>query len=237
MSRHGSKVPTTFYHRFTRDACKFADRFSNGRIVSVMEGGYSDRALTSGAMAHVCGMVDSDGGKFNVDPDWWNFENLLMVSESSQNLCAQWSLILCPCSWRSIPRSARAARLVRLSWLHGSREHWTYCHFSVVHHPRPKYSSRLHGSVIPLQLRLVGLVGDRGNTHFHWLDPPLYHRRRRRLPLLRKVLNARFRSVKLPLLLNVAVLILLRMHKMPPILLLGNRLSDRAHSPAWWGDQ
>ncbi|THG97089.1 hypothetical protein EW026_g4841 [Hermanssonia centrifuga] len=84
MSRHGSKVPTTFYHRFTRDACKFADRFSNGRIVSVMEGGYSDRALTSGAMAHVCGLVDSDGGKFNVDPDWWSFENLLMLEKYTQ---------------------------------------------------------------------------------------------------------------------------------------------------------
>ena len=77
MSRHGRKVPTSFYHRFTVDACGFADRYAQGRIVSVLEGGYSDRALTSGAMAHLCGLANVGEGK--VDEQWWNVENLEKV--------------------------------------------------------------------------------------------------------------------------------------------------------------
>lgn len=74
MSRHGRKVPTSFYHRFTEDACNFADRFAKGKIISVLEGGYSDRALTSGAMAHLCGMTAAANGK--VDEAWWGVHNL-----------------------------------------------------------------------------------------------------------------------------------------------------------------
>ena len=36
MSRHGRKVPVSFYHRFTRDACAFADKFARGRLVRVL---------------------------------------------------------------------------------------------------------------------------------------------------------------------------------------------------------
>ena len=57
MSRHGRKVPTRFYHQFARDATTFADQFANGRLVSVLEGGYSDRALISGGMAHFLGLA------------------------------------------------------------------------------------------------------------------------------------------------------------------------------------
>ncbi|KAF8891918.1 histone deacetylase domain-containing protein [Gymnopilus junonius] len=71
MSRHNRKVPVSFYHRFARDACAFADRYAKGRLVSVLEGGYSDRALMSGAMAHVCGLVEVDGYGANVDEAWW----------------------------------------------------------------------------------------------------------------------------------------------------------------------
>lgn len=79
MNRHGCKVPTSFYHRFTRDVCAFSERFSGGRVLSVMEGGYDDRAVTSGAMAHVCGLVDS-GESSLVDPQWWSLANLQQVS-------------------------------------------------------------------------------------------------------------------------------------------------------------
>lgn len=79
MSRHNRKVPTSFYYRFARDVCAFSDRYACGKVVSVLEGGYSDRALISGAMAHLSGLVyDSPwGGK--VDEDWWNKENLVKV--------------------------------------------------------------------------------------------------------------------------------------------------------------
>lgn len=79
MSRHQRKVPTSFYHRFTRDTCKFADKWAGGRIVSVLEGGYSDKALLSGAMAHITGMV---GGSENplAREAWWTPEHVDSVS-------------------------------------------------------------------------------------------------------------------------------------------------------------
>lgn len=74
MSRHNRRVPTSFFHRFARDACALSDRYAGGRLISVLEGGYSDRALTSGSMAHLSGLVDCP-----VDEEWWNAENLVMV--------------------------------------------------------------------------------------------------------------------------------------------------------------
>ncbi|KAJ8514275.1 hypothetical protein ONZ45_g8169 [Pleurotus djamor] len=47
MSRHDRKVPTGFYHRFTQDVRKFSNEYARGRLISVLEGGYSDRALIS----------------------------------------------------------------------------------------------------------------------------------------------------------------------------------------------
>ena len=78
MSRHQRKVPTSFYHRFARDARAFAGRYAQGRLISVLEGGYSDRALASGAMAHLAGLVEDDAHP--VDPSWWSLDNLVAVS-------------------------------------------------------------------------------------------------------------------------------------------------------------
>lgn len=82
MSRHNRKVPTSFYHRFARDACAFADRYARGSLVSVLEGGYSDRALTSGAMAHLSGLVDINQLGSKIDEEWWNVENLVKVAHN-----------------------------------------------------------------------------------------------------------------------------------------------------------
>lgn len=68
MSRHGRRVPVEFYHRFTKDACALADRIAGGRIISVLEGGYSDRALISGTIAHVTGFADVEA---RIARDWW----------------------------------------------------------------------------------------------------------------------------------------------------------------------
>ena len=86
MSRHNRKVPTSFFYRFTQDVCAFADKWAQGRIVSVLEGGYSDKALLSGAMAHLTGLVDGGKAPGN-DTDrskehWWSPENVQMVSSS-----------------------------------------------------------------------------------------------------------------------------------------------------------
>lgn len=77
MSRHGRRVPVSFYHRFTRDTCSLADQYARSRLISVLEGGYSDKALISGAMAHVCGLMELEGGERDwVDEEWWNMENI-----------------------------------------------------------------------------------------------------------------------------------------------------------------
>ncbi|KAI0685400.1 histone deacetylase domain-containing protein [Cytidiella melzeri] len=81
MSRHGRKVPTAFYHRFTRDACKFSEQYANGRIISVLEGGYSDKALISGALAHVTALADVDG---LTDQDWWGLKRLDELEKASK---------------------------------------------------------------------------------------------------------------------------------------------------------
>ena len=47
--------------------------------MSVLEGGYSDRALISGTMAHLSGLVDVSF-QSRVDEEWWNVENLIKVS-------------------------------------------------------------------------------------------------------------------------------------------------------------
>ncbi|KAH0828057.1 Arginase/deacetylase [Lanmaoa asiatica] len=88
MSRHHRKVPVGFYHRFTRETCRLANVYAHGRVVSILEGGYSDRALASGAMAHLCGLVDipgkaaisgSDGW---VDHAWWGESNLVKLEKA-----------------------------------------------------------------------------------------------------------------------------------------------------------
>lgn len=60
MQRHNVNVPTDFYARFTHDIVKLSEEEGlgvDGRIVSVLEGGYSDRALMSGSLSHLCGLA------------------------------------------------------------------------------------------------------------------------------------------------------------------------------------
>src|SRR3569833_1603415 len=63
MQRHNVNVPTEFYARLTRDVAKIAAEEGTsveGRIVSVLEGGYSDRALFSGILSHLSGLAGDD---------------------------------------------------------------------------------------------------------------------------------------------------------------------------------
>ena len=60
MQRHKVNVPTDFYARFTRDVIRLAEEEGlgvNGRVISVLEGGYSDRALMSGVLSHLTGLI------------------------------------------------------------------------------------------------------------------------------------------------------------------------------------
>ncbi|CAI6337517.1 unnamed protein product [Periconia digitata] len=61
MQRHTVNVPTEFYARFTRDVVRLSEELDtgvDGRVISVLEGGYSDRALTSGVLSHISGLCD-----------------------------------------------------------------------------------------------------------------------------------------------------------------------------------
>jgi len=63
MQRHQVNVPTEFYARFTRDVVRLAEEDGlgvDGRVISVLEGGYSDRALMSGVLSHLSGLTSSD---------------------------------------------------------------------------------------------------------------------------------------------------------------------------------
>ncbi|KAK3324601.1 hypothetical protein B0T19DRAFT_359734 [Cercophora scortea] len=60
MQRHNVNVPTDFYARLTRDVVRIAAEEGTsveGRVISVLEGGYSDRALCSGIFSHICGLA------------------------------------------------------------------------------------------------------------------------------------------------------------------------------------
>ncbi|THH11713.1 hypothetical protein EW145_g471 [Phellinidium pouzarii] len=84
MSRHNRRVPVSFYHRFGVDAREFANEFARGKLISVLEGGYSDRALISGSMAHLAGLVEVKAIGVSVDEGWWKLENLILLEKSTK---------------------------------------------------------------------------------------------------------------------------------------------------------
>lgn len=60
MQRHQVNVPTSFYARLTSDVVTMAEEEGlgvDGRVISVLEGGYSDRALMSGVLSHISGLT------------------------------------------------------------------------------------------------------------------------------------------------------------------------------------
>lgn len=60
MQRHAVNVPTQFYARIAEDVTRLAAEeglYTAGRVISVLEGGYSDRALCSGVLSHLSGLV------------------------------------------------------------------------------------------------------------------------------------------------------------------------------------
>ena len=72
MQRHHVNVPTTFYARLTQDVTTLAAEEGlgvDGRVISVLEGGYSDRALMSGVLSHVCGLATDILPPSPTDPD------------------------------------------------------------------------------------------------------------------------------------------------------------------------
>lgn len=60
MQRHNVNLPTEFYTIFTRDVLKLAQMHCQGKVISLMEGGYSDKAICSGVFAHLIGLQNQD---------------------------------------------------------------------------------------------------------------------------------------------------------------------------------
>ncbi|CCE61196.1 hypothetical protein TPHA_0A01120 [Tetrapisispora phaffii CBS 4417] len=60
MQRHSVNVPTSFYTTFTKDALKLAQLHCNGKVLSVLEGGYSDKAIASGVFSHLIGLQNQN---------------------------------------------------------------------------------------------------------------------------------------------------------------------------------
>lgn len=68
MQRHKVNVPTDFYARFTADIVRLAEEEglgTEGRVISVLEGGYSNRALASGVLSHLSALADTRAGGDN----------------------------------------------------------------------------------------------------------------------------------------------------------------------------
>ncbi|KAK5081542.1 histone deacetylase [Lithohypha guttulata] len=92
MQRHAVNVPTDFYAKITADVVELSQRPDlgvDGRVISVLEGGYSDRALTSGVLSHLCGLTSKSNLNVSVirhetneleafahDPAWWHPDQL-----------------------------------------------------------------------------------------------------------------------------------------------------------------
>lgn len=77
MQRHDRRVPVSFYSRYTRDIAAFADAHTGGKVVSVLEGGYGDRALTSASLGHAIGLMGRDA-----DPGWWSVDELILLERA-----------------------------------------------------------------------------------------------------------------------------------------------------------
>lgn len=88
MQRHGKYVPPHFYARFARDAIALADECADGKLVSVLEGGYSDRALTSGALAHVAALSSMpwSNAVYSAKEQPWGMDTLTQLERMAKRV-------------------------------------------------------------------------------------------------------------------------------------------------------
>ncbi|KAH8808977.1 hypothetical protein F5884DRAFT_389348 [Xylogone sp. PMI_703] len=115
MQRHKVNVPTEFYARLTRDIVKLAAEEGTsveGRVISVLEGGYSDRALCSGVLSHISGLVARDEILVKVEEEQqygglgYEMGQKIGSLNGTESLAAGYGSSLHPYdpSWWSLPR-------------------------------------------------------------------------------------------------------------------------------------
>ncbi|KAG7193259.1 uncharacterized protein KQ657_001022 [Scheffersomyces spartinae] len=86
MQRHGINVPTSFYAKFTKDVVKLAKIHTNGKVVSFLEGGYSDGALSTGIFSHLIGLTNDDDIQWN---ETWGSQQVM--KELSKGCKKNWT--------------------------------------------------------------------------------------------------------------------------------------------------
>lgn len=89
MQRHGKHVPPEFYARFASDAIRFANEVADGKLVSILEGGYSDRALTSAAVAHIGALSEMPWVSIPQIPKPWTTEHLSQLMRMAKHVRAR----------------------------------------------------------------------------------------------------------------------------------------------------
>lgn len=77
MQRHGINVPTSFYARFTNDVVKLAKIHTGGKVISFLEGGYSDGALSTGIFSHLIGLNHADDTEGPLWNESWGTEHVM----------------------------------------------------------------------------------------------------------------------------------------------------------------
>ena len=97
MSRHNRRVPTSFYSRFARDLNSFASAQASysarptssqailPKIVSILEGGYSDRALASATASFLAGLATDKPIEWDLTKDIIPLEKAVAASQPSTN--------------------------------------------------------------------------------------------------------------------------------------------------------
>jgi len=106
MQRHGYNLPTHFYQRFASDSIQLANTYASGKILSVLEGGYADRAITSGSYAFMIGLSGVTEQSVNHRSlEWWSLPRLTLLEKwakkpqaakvSNSDPDIQWAAQLC----------------------------------------------------------------------------------------------------------------------------------------------
>ncbi|ODV93276.1 hypothetical protein PACTADRAFT_28724, partial [Pachysolen tannophilus NRRL Y-2460] len=88
MQRHDVNVPTSFYQRFTKDAIKLSNLYSNGKLISFLEGGYSDGALVSGTFSHLVGLQNKTWND--------NWTNETVIKDLTKGCKPKWTALKKP---------------------------------------------------------------------------------------------------------------------------------------------
>ncbi|KAL6925537.1 hypothetical protein ACO0SA_000135 [Hanseniaspora valbyensis] len=60
MNRHGVNLPTSFYNYFTKDALNLAQYHTEGKIITLLEGGYDSKSITAGTFSALTGLQNQE---------------------------------------------------------------------------------------------------------------------------------------------------------------------------------